>query len=512
MASVGTMPRPEPRVGALMIALAAIAVAALWPSVASLADIWRTTHDYQHGFLVALVSVVWLALVARRRWRERAQPSVAGALLLALLLAGWLVALTANSLIAHQLLLPAIIWAAIWAACGWTPARASTAPVAYFYFAMPVWDYALPVLQWLSVSVTETLLHAVGIAARVQEYTVSIPGGTFQIIEGCSGKRYFMVTLAVAVLAAAFNHLRGRRAIVFVLIAGALALLANWLRIMIVIVAGYLTDMRSYLVAVEHITLGNVIFVMLLAIVFLIARRMAPRAPASGSPATENFPAVPTPAAASPWGAILPLALLALTFAATRARATTSSVDVAPGELPLATSTWQGPLPARAAWAPAFPGAVGERRAAYVSAAGAHPGVVEIYIGTYGAQHQGRELVQYGNTLLAPGPWHRAWPQVTRPLGSSQPELASFEAQSANGARWLLAYLYDVGGWRTNRDALAQLAYGVRSIRRPAPSAIVALAVRCHPDCGAARALASAFWDDMSTQILGMLPSERANR
>lgn len=512
MASAGTMPRPELKAGPLIVVLAAVAVAALWPSVSSLAGVWRQIHDYQHGYLVALVSVAWLAIVARRRWREPARPSLPGALLLALLLAGWLVALTANSLMAHQLLFPACVWAAILAACGREPARAAIAPVAYLYFATPVWDYLLPVLQWLSVTVTEGLLHAVGIAARVHEYTVSIPGGTFQIVEGCSGKRYFMVTLAVAVLAATFNHLRGRRAIALMSIAGLLALVANWLRIMIVIVAGYLTDMRSYLVAVEHFTLGNAIFVVLLAMVFVIARRMSPRKP-PGMPATEaRAPGADAQVRAASWGAAVPLALLGLTLAATRARASTSAIDVAPGELPLVTSKWQGPLPARAAWSPVFAGVAGERRAAYVSSSGAQPGAVEIYVGTYGAQRQGRELVQYGNTLLAPGSWHRAWPHVTEPLGSGSPELASFDARSADGARWVLAYLYDVGGWRTNREAFAQLAYGLQSIRRPAPSAIVALAVRCIPDCRAARVMAGTFWDDMAPRILGMLPSEKDKR
>ncbi|MGD9597461.1 MAG: exosortase [Steroidobacteraceae bacterium] len=508
--------RAEPRVGPLVVALAAIAVAVLWPSVTSLAASWRDIHDYQHGYLIALVAAAWLALVARRRWSAPARPSLAGLSVLAALLFGWIVALTSNSLIAHQLLFPAVLWAAIWAACGWVAARAAIAPVTYLYFATPVWEYTLPILQQLSVYVTETSLAWLGVSAQVHEFTVHIPNGTFQIVEGCSGKRYFMVTLAVAVLAAAVNRLRGRRALVFVLIAGALALIANWIRIVIVIYAGYVTDMQSYLVAVEHLTLGNVIFVVLLLTVFALARWMSgglPQAPrrAHGAGRAAASVAAPAPRAMPRWSTALPLVLLCLVWVITSSRAGEPGGDAAPGAFPLATSQWQGPLPAGAVWAPAFGGVVGERRAAYLSTAGMDAGTVEIYIGTYGAQQQGRELVQYGNTLLAPGTWHRAWPYVTQTLPSRGPALATFEAQSADGARWLLAYLYDVGGWHTNNPALAQLAYGLRSIRRPAPSGVVALAVRCRDDCAAARARAGAFWDDMSPQILGMLPSGRGN-
>lgn len=519
MASAGTTVRIEPRIGPLIAAIAALAVVVLWPSVASLAEVWHDIHDYQHGYLIAVVSAAWLAFVARRRWSAAARPSLWGLAALAALLFGWIVALTSNSLIAHQLLFPAVLWAAIWAACGWTAARDAIAPVAYVYFATPIWEYALPVLQRLSVYVTETSLGWLGVTAEVHEFTVRIPNGTFQIIEGCSGKRYFMVTLAVAVLAAAVNRLRGRRAMAFVMVAGALSLIANWLRIVIVIYAGYVTDMQSYLVAVEHLTLGNVIFVLLLLTVFALARWMSrsvaqPQQPPHRTedegrvaPAVSAAATGPMPA----WRSVLPLALLCLVWVITLSRASEPDDDATPGVFPLATDQWQGPLPAGATWAPLFGGALGEKRAAYLSAAGTESGVVEIYIGTYGAQRQGSELIQYGNTLLAPGTWHRAWPSVTQPLRTRGPTLASFEAQSGDGARWLLAYLYDVGGWYTSNPAFAQLAYGLRSIRRPAPSGVVALAVRCRDDCAAARARAGAFWDDMSSQILGMLPSGRGN-
>lgn len=491
------------RAGVLIPIVAIAAVAALWPSAASLYEVWRDIHDYQHGFLLAPAAIVWFALALRRCGSLPVRPDLRGAVVLAVALAAWIVMRTANSVAAHQLLFPLCVWFAIWAAAGWPLARRLIAPVAFLYFATPVWEYALPLLQRLSVSVTETTLGWLGISAQVHEYTVTIPGGSFQIIEGCSGKRYFMVTLAVAVLAAALNHLRGLRAIGFVLACGALALLANWLRIVIVIHAGYTYGMQTYLVAVEHLTLGNVIFVLLLAVVLLLARRLAgPIGPAS--------PPVEVGAAPPPrrWAAVLPVALLAAVFVTDLARSAAPADRAMPGVLPLATGRWQGPLPADVGWMPQFPGTAGARRASYSSEAG----VVQLYIGTYGAQRQGQELIQYGNTLLAPGTWNRAWPHEAHALSPHTPRLASFEARAADGDLWLLAYLYDVGGWSTSQEAFAQLAYGLRSIRRPTPSGIVALAVRCDSSCKSARALAGAFWDDMSRPILAMLPSAGGNR
>lgn len=500
------MASPELRAGPAAILFAAIAAFALWPSIASLWETWRTLHDYQHGFIVAAVSIAWLGRVA---WLERAravQPSLTGALALAALLFAWVVGFTANSQIVHQLLLPACLWAAVWAAAGWPMARRAFAPIGFLYFATPMWDYAVPVLQRLSVAATETALGWLGVHAIVKEFTVTIPAGTFQIIEGCSGKRYFMVTLALATLSVAVNHLRGLRAIGYLALCGALALVANWIRIVIVIYAGDRFGMQTYLVAVEHFTLGNVIFGVLLVAVFVIARALSHRGPPRAPPAPAASPSPARPRHAS-WVA-LPVAMLLGVYSVTWARTSPIDGGLPPGALPIATGQWQGPLPGDPRWSPHYVGAAGERRAAYVAVTGAAQGRVELYVNSYGKQRQGRELVQYANTLLAPGKWDRAWPPDSEALAGAAP-LASFEARADNGSLWLLAYTFDVAGQQTSHEALAQLSYGLRSIRRPAPAGIVALAVPCDHNCGAARALARAFWDDMSGVVLGMLPMGR---
>lgn len=510
MVSVGMTVKADLRTGPLMLGLAALATAALWPSLGSLAATWRDMHDYQHGYIIAAVSAIWLAVIARRQWSARPRPSLPGLGALAVVLFAWVVGVCANSLIAHQMLFPLAVWCAVWSATGLQQARHAAAPIAFLYFATPIWEYAVPVLQRLSVAATETALGWLGVSAEVHEYFVSIRGGTFHIAEGCSGKRYFVVTLAVAVLGAAIYRMRGVRALAYVLACGVLALVANWIRIIIVIYAGHIAGMQTYLVAVEHLTLGNVIFVCLLVLVLLLARAVAP---ASTARARRPWTSDPFPGTAIRRGSALPFAaiaaaLLVTAFAAAYPRAANALHDVSPGGLPLTTGRWQGPLPGAAAWTPNFVGAAGERRASYSSAAG----TVELYVNAYGVQHQGQELVQYANTLLAPGTWQRAWPQATQPLSQRAPSPASFEASTDDGRRWVLAYLFDVGGWYTSREPLAQLAYGLQAIRRPVPSGVVALAVRCDTDCAAARALATAFWDDMSGPILGMLPHSGQDR
>ena len=488
--------------GPLLVLVAAVAAWVLWPSLSSLQKTWAALRDYEHGYLIVAISAGWLLLVARRHWVTPAQPSAAGMGLLAVALLLWLVGFNANSQIVHQLLMPLVVGSAVLAACGWKVSRDALVPVAFLYFAVPIWDSLVPMLQRVSIFATETILAVMGVPAHVSEYTVSIPEGTFQIVEGCSGKRYLIVTLAMAVLAASLNHLPRWRFAGFVAIAGGLALVANWVRIVVVIYAGHVSDMQHYLVAVEHDSLGNVIFVLLLGVVFLLARRLGRDTVVPASPEAIDLAGRP---AVFPWPAIVPFVLLGSFTALLQWRADVTPAPCELGNLPVTTGTWQGPLPPAPAWSPRYVDPDSERRASYRSATGS----VEIYVNAYSDQRQGRELVFYGNTLLAPGPWQRSWPLQVQTLASRDASLAAFEARAPDGSLWLVAHVYEVGGWTTTRDPLAQLRYGIGSILGPLPAGVVALAAPCDTKCDVARTLVTTFWDDMSARILGVVPDER---
>jgi exosortase len=503
---VGRVPVPA-AVRAQTALVALIAAAALWvmkPTVASLIDTWQNVRDYEAGFLLAAIAVIWFGLATYWARHLPAQPSFIGASLLGVTLLLWLIALNANSLMAHQLLLPIVLWSAVFATAGWQVARRLSAPIAFLYFTIPVWDHFVPVLQYLSVHAAETALGWLGVTAHVSEYTVRIPEGTFEIIEGCSGKRYFMVGLAIAVLAARHSGMRGRRFVTFVLCCGFASMVANWLRVTTVIYVGHISNMQNYLVAVEHRSFGTVIFAVLLVLISLAARRFAPEIAPSPAAASAEIPSS-APSAPSPglWRATLPMILLLVAVVVMQIRAMAPRAAASLNPFPVLASTWQGPLPPLPGWAPDYAGSDGARRAAYTSP----DGTVEVYANTYAEQTQGKELVNYENTLLAPGDWHRDWPLRTETLTPEQaPPLAAFEADDDTGQRWIIAYQFKVGRWQGTSEATAQLAYGMQSFLRPTPAGVVALASRCNENCEAARALVISFWNSTSASMRAVVP------
>src|SRR5262249_57048531 len=130
-----------------------------------------------------------------------------------------------NSALAQQLLIPPVMWLVVCAVCGHAIALRMAAPLAWLYFAIPVWEYLVPLLQLMTVSVTEVFLRLLHIPAVIDGFHVTLPTGSFQVAEGCSGRRYFVMTLTVTSLAGAIARLPWRRFALLMACAIALALI-----------------------------------------------------------------------------------------------------------------------------------------------------------------------------------------------------------------------------------------------------------------------------------------------
>ena len=106
----------------------------------------------------------------------------------------------------------------------------------------------------------------------------------FEIAGGCSGLHFFIVAPPSRCSTANCTGTDSRTRVKLVALAIALAMLTNWIRISIIIVAGHLTDMQHYLVSGEHYSFGWAVFAVAMAIYFLIVRRWVAERPAVAAP------------------------------------------------------------------------------------------------------------------------------------------------------------------------------------------------------------------------------------
>lgn len=460
--------------------LVALPFLVFWPSTGSLLVRWQDTvhRTYTHGLLVVALSL-WMIWRGRARWSGTVRVFPAGVAVLVAPGFLWLIAYRAGLQIVHQALLPLIALAALATCFGPQLTRRIWLPVAYLYFAIPVWDAINPLLQWISVMAVRLMLRVCGIPAYFSGDTFNIPAGTFEIASGCSGLHFFVVATTIAVLYGEINNDGWKTRARLILLAAALAMVTNWVRVFIIVLAGHLTDMQHYLVSGEHYSFGWFMFAGVMLAYFIIVRRW-PVTPPTDAPASgEN------------WTKAVPGAGLALAIAAMLPASALSMLDqnvaAAPGEmLPARVAGWDSSASRPGDWQPAFKGADAEQRSGYRSAG--H--IVDAYVATYLQQRQNKEAIGYENSPLGAGLSAQG---RTRTVSRGWLEV---RAQDPQGDDWLVWYVYRMDGRWYSKPLDLQLAYGVRSLFAAPLTSVIVLRTPCSGDCETAREILERFTAD----------------
>lgn len=149
-------------------------------------------------------------------------------------------------------------------------------PAIYGLIALPVWDFINPVFRLASLKATELFLSLSPITHYIEGFRIELASGVFVVDGGCSGLRYMVSALAIALLYAYLYFSKWRTRLYCVASLLVLALVGNWLRIILIVVIGYLTDMKSPLVN-DHATFGWVIFAILLVMWLVAMNRHEPQ-------------------------------------------------------------------------------------------------------------------------------------------------------------------------------------------------------------------------------------------
>jgi exosortase len=233
--------------------------------------------DLAHAIptLFAFLYLVWRAPMAYQPNR----PPIRYALIITLGLTSvaWLLFVIANITILANitvwLMLPLII-----ASCYSLASMRGLLPLfGILFFTLPLLSELNSLLVYLSARAVGYLIHFFGMTALIEGQNIFIPSGHIFIADGCSGLRYFTISLLLGYLLCILNNYRAKGIIVCMLIAMALGLGANWLRIFFLVIIGHVTEMQSSLMH-DHETFGWVLFACLMfpAIYFAPINRPSP--------------------------------------------------------------------------------------------------------------------------------------------------------------------------------------------------------------------------------------------
>lgn len=475
---------------ALIFAFWAAVALVYWPNALDLNRLWTDLpgETYTHGYLIFLLSL-WLIVRDRRRLAATPVRPVPVALIpLASLSLAWVFFWRAAMQEPQLMLLPLILYTALFAACGRHIAGAVAFPIGFLYFALPFWGDINGIIQGLSAKMVGVLIWASGIPAYTDGVMVHVPGGVIEIAQSCSGLHEFIVGLALAALYGKLSDEPWRRRLRWLALMGVLSLAVNWVRIFIVIVAAYETEMRSSLVR-QHYWLGWWLFAFVFAAFLWWTGRSGPAHRAAYAENRDPSESPPTAAVGSV-PVILTFAVLAAmpvlaygTDWANTAAGTTVAV-----QWPAAPTGWEGPSsPGASDWQPRFRNSSGASLTRYTDSA---DNPVDAFAVAYRVQTQRAKLLGYWNDLL--GDPKRSRQLSVRVVDSPTGRWQEIVALDSDGSRALVWTRYRVGGRLFVRPRLSQLWYGVAATVKPPMSSLTALRAQCVPDCNSARSRLSA--------------------
>lgn len=430
----------------------------LAPTGAQMVGIWERSETYAHGYVVLPIAL-WL--VWRKRHLLMAAPAAPDWRVLIFALGAailWLLARLMSVNVVEQYAFVGLLICAVWLLLGNRASRVMLFPLAYLLLMVPNGDNFLPQLMNITADITVFTLRLWGLPVFREGTFFSLPSGDWSVVEGCSGIRYIISSVTLGVLYAYLTYQTLWKRIAFSIAAFVVPILANGMRATLIVLIAHYSDMKLAL-GVDHFIYGWVWFGIVMLIMFAVGNIWREdtlaeehHAPAAQVPRLGLVPA----------GVLLALVALVAWYA--------HHLDNRP---PLVSPLAQVGVPAGwsespaevTEWTPSWTG-LDDQRVLHLQQGEAR---VMLYLGWYGAQRQGSELINFDNQLVPQK--HPVWRKPTEiardvEIDGQQLNLHEATADSRSlGQRLLIWYWNRIPGQSTTSALGVKLALGLRELR-----------------------------------------------
>jgi len=233
--------------------------------------IWRS-EPYTYGFLVFPVAI-WLT------WNKRRQlalltPHPEFRVLVLMLLAGavWLLAHLVYFQFLQQVALISLLISAIWCILGTQVSKVLVFPLGFLLFAAPplfIIEPLYPIMVEFTANFTVRLLQLTGIPVYHDGIYISLSNSNWSVEEQCSGVNYLTTSFYIGCIYAHIYYRSFLRRLLFLVFAIVIPIIANGLRAYIIVMIGYLSDMKLA-IGLDHFIYGSLFFFVILYFMFVI--------------------------------------------------------------------------------------------------------------------------------------------------------------------------------------------------------------------------------------------------
>jgi len=242
----------------------AIAVLIFFPTWLRLTTEWLEFEQVlAHGLATALI-FLWLVIThppaPNKTLTHQQRPFYkTGALALIVVTLGWAVLELARIDTLAYFALPAGVAGITWALLGWQRLISFLPYILVLSLSLPFWADLVPALVRLASAVVGAWVNWMNMPALIEGNSITVPYGRLVIEDGCSGIRYFAISILLAAMTSVLNDYRWRGWLASLSVAVTLALIVNWVRITILVVVGYQSEMQSDLLT-DHELMGWLVY------------------------------------------------------------------------------------------------------------------------------------------------------------------------------------------------------------------------------------------------------------
>lgn len=284
----------------LPVTLVVLTGALYFPTLADLYSRWiKWDEGLSHGLVVVFAFLFFLLKDSPFGGIPTTFTRIFFCLALSITSLTWFASHAVNIQIVEQislLLITILLFAALF---GYTAVKQNILLFAFPIFAIPIWDQLNDLLVNWSSAVVGYLVKTINMPALIDGNSIFIPSGEIVIADGCSGLRYFTISLAIGYVVSYLNGYIGRKLIATLAIAVLIGLFTNWLRIFLLVIIGHETNMQSSLMS-DHEYFGWILFVLAAAPALYFA------------PVVTRSPPPSKPISQSVYHYIVPIGLLTL--------------------------------------------------------------------------------------------------------------------------------------------------------------------------------------------------------
>lgn len=425
-----------------------------------LVSIWNQIEEgeYGHGYLVLGIAAF---LIFKQKERLVSLLPITNLWGLAALLALsvlWLLGSLADVMVIQATALVLMPIGLVLTVMGWAVTQRLLVPLGFILFAVPLWSVLSPPLQILTQEIVYAAVRALGVPALAREHVIVLPAGELAIEEACSGLRYLLAALTLGVLYAYLNYGTLWTRMIVVAVSALAAVVANLIRVFVVVYVGYTSDMQDPLIH-DHLMLGWEIFAAVVFVLLFIDVVLSRRAVAKRPAASPEIQTVPRLSPAIPRLGAATVAVFALTVAVIGPvlllwTQRTPAVSMADRELtlPVLRDGWAGPLSNQDNWELAY-GNARTTRGLYRK----DNNTVYVNLAYYPSQTQGHELVNETHHIADRKIWKSVYSRGRATTVNGNIVVLEQLLRHGNGHPRLVWYWYEVSGRATVSDWQAKL-------------------------------------------------------